>query len=862
VPERPLLKLPEPEPFTTRAGGGGGPNIAKPARNRQQERIHPRFDRLMSIADRPEQLLSLRDDPASIAPERAIVFETAGSLKDFYLQARDLGLEYLADFEDDFAPSEDFYDRDDASKQVSGRIYLAMPDVQALRELLSLWRRYSEGRNMPVGKSAWRELFSSLIDVRPWGPNDRVPPETITYWRNALQNSVTDPVRFEVELWYYEQGGRRTIAYLRLEQEVRALGGRIIHHSVIPEIRYDTALVDIPPAQIQAILDNPDITLALVDDVMFLRPQSIARSPAKEDVDGGEDAAEVEHAELANQTPIAALLDGLPIQNHVRLAGRLIIDDPGDLEASYPVNRRHHGTEMASLILHGDLNNSEGPLQRPLFVLPVMQPNEAGDERTPSDRLLVDVIYRAVRRIKERDGDEAASAPGIILINFSLGDAHRPFARSMSPLGRLLDYLAYRYRILFLVSAGNVLDRLTVAGFRTSTEFEAATAAEREKAVLDALNAAKSQRTLYSPAEALNVLTIGAAHSGSAFNGTLPPNAVDPFIDGELPNIVSAMGLGFRKVVKPELLLNGGRAPVRVVGSGPALVIAPVTAGARFFGLKAASPSTIGGDRHEDYTWGTSVATALATRAGHRIHDLLLDEADGSNHSDIPPEYMALAVKVLLVHGAAWGSRVSFLDKTFQPQGVGSHFSRRDDITRLLGYGVPNIDRVLDCAENRATLLGHGMIAPDSAILYRIPLPLGLDGVRAVRALTLTLAWFSPINSRHQGYRMAALDLSAAAEEKYWVASDREPCQPTDKATMRGTVFHERRSGEKAAVFLDDGHVLLRISCRAAAGELTEAIPYALAVSFEVGIDAGIQVYEEIRTRLMTPVQATVNVNS
>ena len=30
----------------------------------------------------------------------------------------------------------------------------------------------------------------------------------------------------------------------------------------------------------------------------------------------------------------------------------------------------------------------------------------------------------------------------------------------------------------------------------------------------------------------------------------------------------------------------------------------------------------------------------------------------------------------------------------------------------------------------------------------------------------------------------------------------------------------------------------------------------------EVGIDAGIQVYEEIRTRLMTPVQATVNVNS
>jgi hypothetical protein len=76
---------------------------------------------------------------------------------------------------------------------------------------------------------------------------------------------------------------------------------------------------------------------------------------------------------------------------------------------------------------------------------------------------------------------------------------------------------------------------------------------------------------------------------------------------------------------------------------------------------------------------------------------------------------------------------------------------------------------------------------------------------------------------------------------------------------MRGTVFHERRSGESATVFLDDGHVLLRVSCRAAAGELTENIPYALAVSFEVGVEANIQVYEEIRTRLVTPIHAAVN---
>jgi hypothetical protein len=155
-------------------------------------------------------------------------------------------------------------------------------------------------------------------------------------------------------------------------------------------------------------------------------------------------------------------------------------------------------------------------------------------------------------------------------------------------------------------------------------------------------------------------------------------------------------------------------------------------------------------------------------------------------------------------------------------------------------------------------MVGYGEIAPDTALLYKIPLPPGLDGVRTFRGLTTTLAWFSPINSRHQGYRMAALDVSSAAEEKYWIASER-PCQPTDKATARGTIFHERRSGERATVFLDDGHVLLRISCRSAAGDLEENIPYALAVSFEVAVDAGVQVYEQIRARLAAPVQAVVS---
>ena len=802
--------------------------------------------------------MELRNDPASIAPERAIVFEVAGTLKDFYVQARDLGLEYLGDFEDYIDPTNDFYDRKKPERPIVGRIYLAMPDVRALQELVSLWNRYRRGQNMPQGKPGWRELFSLLVDVRPWGPQDRVPPETISYWQDTLENSPGAPVRSEIELWFHEDADRRARIFTRLEREVQVLGGRIVHHVVIPEIRYDATLVDIPSVHVQALLSHQDVNLVRVDEVMFLRPQSVAQHLAKQEFEGAEGAAAPTEPTNVQRTPIAALLDGLPIQNHARLVGRLIVDDPDNLEPIYAVNRREHGTAMASLIIHGDLNRGEMPLSRALFVLPVLRPNEHGVERTPPDQLLVDVIYRAVRRIREGDGDQPPSAPEVMLINLSVCDEWRPFSRVMSPLGRLLDYLAYRYRVLFLVSAGNVLDRLTVPDFKTGTDFENAQPAVRERAILAALNANKSERTIFSPAEAMNALTIGAAHRGSAFNGNLPATLIDPFTDEELPNIASALGLGYRKALKPDLLFEGGRTPVRIVGAGGSVTIQPSRGPARMFGTKSAFPDPRGGTRYEDFTWGTSVATALATRAGHRICDMIMDTGGGSNHADMPTSYLPLAVKALLVHGAGWGPKGAMLDGFFGPQGQGQHVPRRDNITRLLGYGVPTVERVLDCTENRATLLGYGMIAPDTALLYRIPLPADLDGVRTLRALTVTLAWFAPVNPQHQGYRMAGLDVSAASDDKYWIVSERKPYQPTDKTITRGTIFHERRQGEKAAVFVDNGYLLLRVSCRATAGGLTESVPFAIAVSFEVAIESGIQVYDQVRTRLAAPVRPAV----
>ena len=150
-------------------------------------------------------------------------------------------------------------------------------------------------------------------------------------------------------------------------------------------------------------------------------------------------------------SPVVALFDGLPLQTHRRLQGRLVVDDPDGFESDSPAVARRHGTAMASLILHGDLAAGEAPLPRLLYVRPILRPNPHDwrnhTETAPEGTLVVDLVHRAVRRLFEGDGGEAPVAPHVSIINLSIGIRDRPFDQALSPLARLLDWLAWRYKV-------------------------------------------------------------------------------------------------------------------------------------------------------------------------------------------------------------------------------------------------------------------------------------------------------------------------------------------------------------------------------------------------------------------------------
>lgn len=219
------------------------------------------------------------------------------------------------------------------------------------------------------------------------------------------------------------------------------------------------------------------------------------------------------------------------------------------------------------------------------------------------------------------------------------------------------------------------------------------------------------------------------------------------------------------------------------------------------------------------------------------------------------PEYDAVVIKALLVHGASWGELSETLlrsrpDLTAIRNGTARFHAQKDFLTTWLGYGPANIERSIGCTEQRATLLGVGTLGADEALEFSAPLPPGLAGKVAWRRVTVTLAWLTPTHSSHHAYRRAKLWASSIGTELRVNRFN----SVSDKAALRGTVQHEVFEGNDAVAFVEGDQLVCKINCAQDAGDWQGGIRFAVCFSLEVAVDSGISVYEEIRERLAPPV--------
>jgi len=810
-------------------------------------RIGPQIRRLEQAF--AEQTTALRTDVEGAEPEKVIVLETVGPIKDFVNAVRRIaGMEWLAEIDEEIAADEDFYRPNNEDATVGGRLFLVMANRAALDELLRLWAAYQADpeRNFRRNFDKWRQLFRRLRTLRLWNAEDRLRDTgLLANWRFDIENGK-QTVSFEAELWFRGSEETRQRAALEVAQAVRDVGGQVAQTAAHPEIGYHAVLGSLPAAAARRILENEAVRLLQLDEVMFFRPagQSISSPPDTPPIPF---AGVVGAEELPTGAPRVGLLDGLPLSNHALLAGRLIVDDPQGWEQDYQAAERVHGTAMASLIVRGDLSSAEDAITRPLYVRPIMRPDPRDfrvprGEGLPANQLTVDLLHAAVRRLYEGEGQTAAVAPTIRVLNLSIGDPSRPLDGPMSPFARMVDWLSWRYGVLFLISAGNDSSNIDLDIARA--DLAQLTARELSSAISRSIHMNAHLRRILSPSESLNAITVGSLH-GDDSGAAVPATLINPYPDTGYPSPLNRVGLGFKRGVKPDVLLEGGLQLYRMspnpLEPNGVLVLAPTPRTGP--GQLVASPGHGAELRASRYVCGTSDATALGTRSC----DLILEMLDALNVQWNAAQ-LAVLTKVLLAHGSSWTEAAEALRQSLQ---LGNDF--RNHIARYLGYGAVRLERVLGCENHRVTVISATEIADGEGHLYELPLPPSLSGVVGVRRLTVTLAWFTPINPSHRDYRRAGLWVSKPESALNVNRSDADW-----QTVQRGTMQHEIFEGDAAVAYIDGAAIRLKVNCRADAGRLDDRIPYALAVTLEAGEDLRVPVYQEVaeRINLQTEVRA------
>jgi len=858
----PLLVFPEKRVVPPDPGRGFPPSKPHlPERGAQSIRIGRQIGELQRSFG--EYRAGIAGALAGLEPEAVLVIEIAGTVNDFKQAVEAAGLEWLGEWDlTDLEPDDDFYELDGkgnrSAKPLKGRLFLSMGSEAGLQRILTLWRQWSDGQRLPLGNAKWAEVFAQLRNIRRWDIEETLH-ETgmIDRWRDLLGEIEPDyEVPFQIELFYRRSAANRQQSERAVKGLLAPLGGRTLGPFIdMPDIAFHAVKATLPAESIRRLIaevDNPDVPVDIqlfnFSGIMYFRPtgQSLAISDEDEGI-----PAELEVGE-ADEAPVVALLDGAPLQRHDFLQDRILLDDVFQLEPLYQPGQRRHGTSMASLIIHGDLANGEvQPLGSKLYCVPVMQPDQDSatkDEHMPNEVFFEDRIQIAVRRMFEGTGGTPPQAPTVKVINLSIGDPARPFIHTPSPWARLLDWLSWKYRVIFVVSAGNYPESVELG--LSHAAFSALSPDLKVQTTLKAVASTLSSRRLLSPAESLNAITVGALHADEAGEYPEHPPRIDLMPHYEMFSPAMRVGHGFRRAVKPEVLFAGGRQ----------LYQTPLMNGTTTYSIdrtKLSPGHRVAWDSPNEghlnntvFTRGTSNATAIATRNAARIHEMLssLREQDQVN---IPDSSMAVLIKALLVHGAR------------QPETAKDHLATalknasnsrqfKEVVARYMGYGAPAIDRVLTCTEQRATVLGFGEIAENEVHEFEFPLPLALSAQKLWRRLVVTLAWLSPINPDHRDLREAKLEVEPGGANWEGIPLKLKRQDGDHNQVLRGTVQHEVLDGNSLIAAYQDGESLrIRVICKKdATARLDTLIPYGLAVTLEVKEDLQIPIYQQVRAAI------------
>ena len=567
------------------------------------------------------------------------------------------------------------------------------PELAAFRDRLdALTGGIPEGRQ----SEPYAQFFDAIDDVRPLGPEDRVTDEL----QAAISESHTDELRIDVECWHPGDfdGARDWAAEVRAGIESAA--GRVADALI-----NDSAGLILLRAYVPAprIMEVAQLDVIARMDVL---PQPALSMPRLYSLSAHE-LPEVMAPDA--RSPIVGLVDSGVASGHPLVGSAVLASDAIGTGIDEDQDEHGHGTMVASLLLHGDV---QGTIARGLPIRPIC--------RVVSARVLDADNGFPVDDLWERDLHEAitwCANHGARIINLSIGDSRSPFSppRQMSAAS-IVDDLARQLGLVVVIAVGNSrpADYLAEINESAARDYPAMLLKDDATGVLD-------------PGTSLLSLTAGGLTDAAASGAYSSQETLRRLPMGQpgWPSPVTRRGPGPGKAIKPEVSERAGTLGIEhetLVSNDAEL------------GVVAASAQA---GRLLSWDVGTSYAAPLVSRVAAAVVARF-------------PTFTAELIRALVLISA---QRVPFADSL-----EGTDSSRLEAERALVGYGRPSIARAIESTSHRALLVAEGSIPINGVHIYEIPFPSSFMSSGGRRGLDVALAYSPPTRARRLDYMASRME--------------------------------------------------------------------------------------------------------
>ncbi|MFT6373280.1 MAG: hypothetical protein ACJAZT_002040 [Gammaproteobacteria bacterium] len=516
-----------------------------------------------------------------------------------------------------------------------------------------------------------------------------------------------------------------------------------------------------------------------------------------------------------------------------------------------PVDLNGHGTGMAGLAMWGDLTDVLG-IDETLFIRHKLESvkvlNHSGDNR---DKPLGLITSNAVAEAENINAERTRIFSMSLSANTGT-DRGRPSSWSSTLDSLAVDYLGEGDNPrLFTVCAGNIGNSLTE---------------------LNNYPAYNQSQDIHDPAQAWNVITVGAYTNKTSISESTDYQPLAK-AGGLSPYSTTSLEWDRKNApIKPEVVFEGGNVGIDQYGCAGMQDLNLLTTNHDF--------ST----RHFQTINATSAATALAAKFTAELK---------AEYPNLWPE----TIRALTVHSADWTDEMYQLIDA-ERSGKAIKKAHMSNLTRMVGFGVPNLDKATKSANNSLSLViqdelqpfyKNGSVKTKDMHLHNLPWPRNaLQEIAEENVeLTVTLSYFIEPNPssrnilnkysyashqlRFDVKRPEESDIEFQRRINAATDGDKPDDSPSDSNWTLGTGIRHRGSIHKdiwrgsAAELAARGKIAIYPASgwwktRTSHERWDSKARYSLIISLAVP-EVDVDIYTEVETKIAVMVAASAPVN-